>query len=126
MIESSSSPLLRQIARMNVLAEISVHELKALTYRLPNLQSLGHRAWHSKESHPRLYPSQLHELSLNLEEEEGEDALVAQMENLRSATGLRSPTLTLPDNAHYIRSFSLKPLEHMLDLESLTLHGGSV
>jgi hypothetical protein len=67
----------------------------------------------------------LRELHVNLAREfYYDDALFAQREYLRSATGLRSLTLTLPEDVYDIESFSLELIECMKELESLTLLNG--
>jgi hypothetical protein len=100
---------------------------------MPRVRSLIHRVCCSTEPYPRLYPSQLRELNVGLkrkaDDDDEIDAIVAHMENLRSASGLRSLTLTLPQfrRYHLHQRVSLASLECMKELESLTLiHGTSL
>jgi cell division septum initiation protein DivIVA len=120
LLASPSSPLARHIVVCEVHRRCTAHELAQLLTCLPNLSSLTHWIGRSTELYPRLYPSQLRELSVDLTKNDhaANDALIAQMENLRSAVGLRCLTLLLPSQTY---SISLEPLECMKELQSLTL-----
>jgi hypothetical protein len=136
----ASNSLIRHVVKCDVLDAYTADELAPFLACLPRLRSLTHWACSSTEMHPQLYSNQLRELHVNLwkdrsdDSEEGGDgneedavsydALVAQMENLSSAGGLRSLTLTLPHKRDRARQVSLKPLECLKKLESLKLSNG--
>jgi hypothetical protein len=127
LLMSPSSPLIRHIVKCEIWNACSADDLALFLACLPRLQSLSHRACTLPEPCSQLYSSQLRELHVNLAREfYYDDALFAQMENLRSASGLRSLTLTLPDDVYDIESFSLEPIECMKELKSLTLLNGDV
>jgi hypothetical protein len=128
---SAFTPLARHIVTCDVRDAYTVEDLAQFLAFLPCLQSLSHWACLSSKPHPQLYSSQLRELNVDLYIEGrddggdgGTDALLMQMENLRSVSGLRSLTLRLPFNVDGIEPFSLEPIECILALESLTLHNG--
>jgi hypothetical protein len=121
---SFSSPLARHLVKFDVwdaFLPVSTDDFAQILARMPRLRSLSHPICDSTEMHSHLYSSQLRELHVNLSRQgEYEDVLTAQMKNLQSATGVHSLTLTLPD-LFLLHSFSLQPLERLLELESLTL-----
>jgi hypothetical protein len=121
---SASTPLARHIVKCDVRRLCTAYDLAQLLNCLPNLTALTHWLCRSTEPHPRLYPGQLRELNLDLtkkDEKEDVNALIAQMQNLSSAAGLRHLSLTLPYNTVDIESISLEPLECMKELASLSL-----
>jgi hypothetical protein len=126
---SASSPLARHIVKCDVSREYTAEDLAQFLACLPRLRSLSHQACYSTELQPQLYSGQLRQLKVDLAEisDDDTDELIAQMEYLRSATGLRSLTLALRIgyNVDDIASFSLEPLECLLQLESLTLDNGA-
>jgi hypothetical protein len=88
LLASPSSPLTRHIVIYDVRRRCTAHELAQLIACMPNLTWLSHWICRSTELYPRLYPSQLRELNLDLtiKGDDGIDVLVAQMENLQSAS----------------------------------------
>jgi hypothetical protein len=122
LLASHSSLLTSHIVMSDVTRRCTAHELAQLQAYLPNLSSLSHLVCRSTELYPRLYSSQLRVLDVHLTtEDEDDDELAAQMENLSSASGLRSLSISLTYNVNGIASLSLEPLECMKELESLTL-----
>jgi hypothetical protein len=133
LLASPSTPLVRHVVMCNVRRTCTAAKLVELLACMPRVKSLIHPACRSNELHPQLYSSQLRELNVGLKrnaaDDEEIDTIVAHMENLRSASGLRSLTLTLPQFRRYRlhQRVSLASLECMKELESLTLlHGTSL
>jgi hypothetical protein len=117
---SSSTPLARHIVSCDMREKCTASDLARLVERMPRLRSLAHSICRSTD-HPPLYSRQLRELKVDLAIESDYGTILVQMENLSFAAGLRSLTLTLPECVRHIGSFTLEPLESLLQLESLSL-----